>query len=96
MPHTQQFEAVFEAYVKANFLVYDNDKKPLELNRIYTVQANRHSHQLNYIFEFKGQSVTEIKNTMLFKISEKQRNYHTISLQGKKRKYLSSFSILPF
>ena len=29
---------------------------------------------------------------MLFKISEKQRNYHTISLQGKKRKYLSSFS----
>jgi hypothetical protein len=34
MPHTQQFEAVFEAYVKANFLVYDNDKKPLELNRI--------------------------------------------------------------
>lgn len=90
--HKQQFRAVFESYVKANFLVYDNDKKPLELNRIKTVQANGHSHQINYIFEFKGRSVTEIKNTMLFNISEKQRNYHTILLHGKKRKYLSSFS----
>ena len=61
------------------------------------IDKNGHSHQNDYVLTYKGNSVEEITNTIMFNINDNQVNYITVQLDGDntpiKRKKLSLRSI---
>ena len=72
------FEQAMFNYVKANLILQDPNGQALALSKTYEVEHQGHSHQSNFIFEYKGNRVHQISNTMLFNVSDQQTNYHTI------------------
>lgn len=73
-----EFDQALFNYVKANLILQDPDGQPLQLIKAYEAEAGGHGHQSNFIFEYSGNRVHQITNTMLFNLSDQQINYHTI------------------
>lgn len=72
------FDQAFFNYVKVNLILQDPEGQLLELRKVYEVEEGGHGHQSNFIFEYRGNTVEKITNTMLFNLSDQQINYHTI------------------
>lgn len=86
------FEDAFFEYVKSTILLKSSNGNQLELFKVKEVENIGHSHQNNFIFLFRGNSLTEIKNEIMFNISRQQTNYHSILIAGKKRKFTTSIN----
>ena len=72
------FDKALFNYAKANLIMKDAEGKALPLIKAYEVEEGGHGHQNNFIFEYRGNGVNQITNTMLFNVSEQQLNYHNI------------------
>ena len=79
----EAFQKSFYNYVKRNFLLKNQKGKPLELVSVEEVSHQGHSHQSNFKFRFQGTQFIEVHNELLFNIAAKQKNYHTILIDGK-------------
>ena len=78
----QEFEAVFVEYIKKNLILTDKDGKKMLFRSFKELKNDGHSHGNSYLLTFEGKNVTEISNTIMFEISDKQINYHTIEKKG--------------
>lgn len=72
------FDQALFNYAKANLIMEDAEGQALPLIKAYEVEEGGHGHQNNFIFEYQGNGVHQITNTMLFNVSEQQLNYHNI------------------
>lgn len=77
------FEQALFDYVQASLILKGPDQQPLTLLSVQEFNANGHSHQSNFIFEYAGNQVQEVTNTLMFNVSDEQVNYHKL-LQDKK------------
>jgi len=72
----KDFENVFFKYVEKHFLIIGKNGKELELTEIKEVKNKEHSHGNDYLLKFKGESISGIKNTILFGENKNQTNTH--------------------
>jgi len=79
----EAFQKSFYNYVKGNFSLKNKKDKPLELVSVEEVSHQGHSHQSNFKFRFQGTEFIKVYNELLFNIATKQKNYHTILINGK-------------
>ena len=79
----EAFQKSFYNYVKGNFSLKNKKDKPLELVSVEEVSQQGHSHQSNFKFRFQGTEFIKVYNELLFNIATKQKNYHTILINGK-------------
>lgn len=77
----QEFEAVFVEYIKKNLILTDKDGKKMLFRSFKELKTDGHSHGNTYLLIFEGKNLAEIKNTIMFDISDKQTNYHTLLTQ---------------
>lgn len=79
----QDFEKVFFNYIKENLILKNKEGIQLELTGFEELDNDSHSHQNNYILYFKGTSLVEVTNTIMFNIHKNQENYHTITWKNE-------------
>jgi len=72
----KDFEQALFRYVQKHFLLIGNEDEKLELTEINEVKNKEHSHGNDYLFKFKGESISSIKNTILFGENKNQTNTH--------------------
>lgn len=73
-------------YVKHNFVLKDIGGEPIKLLKL--VDTKNEGHHENYQFVFEKKEIGEIKNTLLFNFSKKQKNFHVLNLEGEKIQFV--------
>ena len=81
------FENAFIQYIKANLILIDTDGTPLPFVGFKEIDKSKHAHQNDFILTFKGESVAEITNTLMFNIYDHQINYLTLQLADEESSY---------
>lgn len=74
------FEEVLFDYVRSMLVLWDHNGTKMELIRVRTLDNMGHSHQNDYVFTFQGNHLSEIRNELLFNVSDRQINYHIIKM----------------
>lgn len=82
----QDFENTFVSYIRDNLILKDENGLVLEFQKFEELKNNGHSHQNNYLLTFKGNTLEEITNTIMFNTYSNQVNYNTITWNGRKFK----------
>ncbi|MBT8245338.1 MAG: hypothetical protein HKP48_09935 [Winogradskyella sp.] len=82
----QDFESTFVAYIRDNLILKDKNGLVLEFKKFKEIDNNGHSHQNNYLLTFKGNTLEEVTNTIMFNTYTNQVNYNTITWNGTKFK----------
>lgn len=82
----QDFENTFVAYIKNNLILKDENSLVLEFEKVEELNKNGHSHQNSYLLTFKGKTLEEVTNTIMFNTYSNQVNYNTITWNGSKFK----------
>lgn len=84
------FEQAFFDYIQSHFILTDANATVLPLIEVNKIQPNGHSHHANYTFVFKGHVFSKVSNTILFNISTKQKNIHTVVGSQKEIAYITT------
>lgn len=82
----QDFENTFVRYIKDNLILKDKNGLVLEFEKFNELNNNGHSHQNDYLLTFKGNTLVEVTNTIMFNTYTNQINYNTITWIGSKFK----------
>ena len=77
----QKLEAVFVEYIKNNLILIDKDGNNMPFKSFKEIKNDGHSHGNIYLLIFEGKNLSEIKNTIMFDISDDQKNYHSLMNQ---------------
>jgi hypothetical protein len=83
----QAFETAFEKYISSNLNLKDKEGKMLIFKGFRALESSGHSHQNEYALEYEGSDVKQVTNTIMFEMSDKQSNYHSIMVDGTKRTF---------
>jgi hypothetical protein len=83
----QAFEQAFEKYISSHLILKDNDGKALVFKGFKALESSGHSHQNEYVLEYEGGEMTQVTNSIMFEMSDKQSNYHSIMIDGTKRTF---------
>ncbi len=81
------FEQAFEKYISSHLILKDKDGKALVFMGFRALESSGHSHQNEYELEYEGSDVKQVTNTIMFEMSDKQSNYHSIMVNGTKRTF---------
>ncbi|MBK7637299.1 MAG: hypothetical protein IPJ13_25725 [Saprospiraceae bacterium] len=65
----------------------DKDGKALVFKGFIALESSGHSHQNEYVLEYEGAIYNQVTNTIMFEMSDKQSNYHSIMIDGTKRTF---------
>ena len=84
---TLEFEKAFEQYIAANLILKNNHGQSLLFKGFKTLDNSGHSHQSSYALQYQGSDVKQITNTIMFDISDKQVNYHSLMVDGQKKTF---------
>lgn len=83
----EDFEKVFKDYIKQNLQLKNSLGKFMPFINFKELENQDYGHGNNFIFLFEGKNLAEVKNTIMFNISEKQKNYHLIFENQAMNKY---------
>ncbi len=74
------YKKEFFNYVKESLILTDKNNVTLKLHTVkeYTLKG-AHQDQNNFTFSYSGNSLSSVKNTLLFNVFTSQRNFHYIS-----------------
>ncbi|MDA0177377.1 hypothetical protein OOZ35_07740 [Mesoflavibacter profundi] len=75
----QDFENTFVSYIRDNLILKNENGLVLEFEKFEELKNNGHSHQNNYLLTFKGNTLEDVTNTIMFNTYENQVNYNTIT-----------------
>lgn len=81
------FEIAFEQYLMANLILKNNNGQQLPFKGFKTLDNSGHSHQNSYVLQYEGSDVKYITNTIMFDISDKQVNYHSLVVDGQQKTF---------
>lgn len=85
------FNAVLKRYVSTHFSLWSSFKKEIPLKTIEEIpQKNAHVHGVLYQFIFEKETISRVKNTMLFHTNKDQTNVNSIKVNGKWKDYITS------
>lgn len=79
----QAYNDAFFKYVKVNLILLDDNEQKMELESFKELFDAEHSGQDNIRIIFNGSNLARIKNTLIFNVSPKQTNYHTVVSKNK-------------
>ena len=85
----EDFNNAFFKYVSTNLEIRNGDFI-LELISIKEAAHEGHSHQNNFIFQYKGNAFDFITNTMMFNVYDNQKNYHDILMESEHLENITS------
>ena len=88
----QSYINTMKQYIEAHFHIITPFGFEAKLTDIKRVQKNEHSHQANFIFLFKKDSIHSIRNSLLFDQSPKHVNHHTITHGNTTKTFQTSIS----
>jgi hypothetical protein len=83
----QAFEQTFEKYISSHLILKDKEGKMLIFKGFRALESSGHSHQNEYELEYEGGNIHQVTNTIMFEMSDKQSNYHSIMIDGTKRTF---------
>lgn len=83
----QAFEQAFERYIRSHLILKDKEGKMLIFKGFRALESSGHSHQNEYVLEYEGGTIHQVTNTIMFEMSDKQSNYHSIMIDGTKRTF---------
>ena len=73
------------SYVKENFIILNLSGDTIELKEVVNLQNQGHHEKYQFIFQ-KGE-VSLLRNTLMFNFSDKQKNYHTFTLEDLRKEF---------
>jgi hypothetical protein len=79
----QAYKDAFFKYVKANLILLDVNGQKMEFESFKELLDAEHSGQDNIKLIFRGSNIARIRNTLIFNVSPKQVNYHTVVSKTK-------------
>lgn len=85
----EDFNYAFFKYLSTNLEIKNGDSI-LELLSINEATHEGHSHQNNFIIQYKGNAFDFITNTMMFNVYDNQKNYHDIIVGTEHLKFIAS------
>jgi len=85
----EDFNNAFFKYLSTNLEIKNGDSI-LELLSINEATHEGHSHQNNFIIQYKGNAFDFITNTMMFNVYDNQKNYHDIIVGTEHLKFIAS------
>jgi hypothetical protein len=83
----QAFKQTFEKYISSHLILKDKEGKMLIFKGFRALESSGHSHQNEYVLEYEGGNIHQVTNTIMFEMSDKQSNYHSIMIDGTKRTF---------
>jgi hypothetical protein len=86
----EDFIYSLKKYLKQNLSLKDNNDVIIELTKLTEIENPGHSHQSNYLLEYRGNNLQNISNTLLFNINNVQKNYHQIIINNTELKFITS------
>ncbi|NQY11870.1 MAG: hypothetical protein HRT71_20435 [Flavobacteriales bacterium] len=85
-----EFDAALFDYVKKTLVLYIAYGDTNKLDYIQELKNDGHAHAFKYLFTYKSASLSSLNNTLLFGQNEKQRNYHSITIDSVDRAHTTS------
>ncbi len=70
------YEQAFLAYIKSHLVITGHSGKPMDLINYVELDNKGHSHQNDFLFHFKGSTISSVTNSILFDVYNSQKNYH--------------------
>ncbi len=83
----QAFEQAFEKYISSHLILKDTHGKALVFKGYKALENNVHSHQNEYVLTYEGGDVNQVTNTIMFEMSDKQSNYHSVLIDGTEKNF---------
>lgn len=81
------FEQAFEKYISAHLILKDSGGKALVFKGFEALESSGHSHQNEYTLRYAGGNVHQVTNTIMFEMSKKQSNYHSLRVDGAEKTF---------
>jgi hypothetical protein len=83
----QAFEKAFEKYISSHLILKDTHGKALVFKGYRALENSGHSHQNEYVLKYEGGDVYQVTNTIMFEMSDKQSNYHSVFVDGTEKNF---------
>ncbi|MEM9052008.1 MAG: hypothetical protein AAGC47_08160 [Bacteroidota bacterium] len=92
----EQFNLTLKDYVNENLILRNDLGAKIPLLNVEEIEDHGHSHSGTYLLTYAPDNVASVQNSLMFNLSEKHKNFHSLTTESAVLKFQTNHSSLDF